>query len=270
MKSKILSNYHNHTYLCKHAEGKPDDYAKLAIKLGYHTIAITDHGPLIDEILKNFHTRRMTMQQYYDDYLPQLEEAVIGNPQIKVLKGLEIEYFKEMEDVYRKYLQDLDFLILGEHYFHHLGRYYNVYEPMDEDALEDYTNDVIEGIESGFFKIVAHPDIFYWNYERWDEKCEACATRIIKAAIANKVILEINANGIRNSLNKNKLRQLADGYIDYAYPTIHFWRIAKKLNAPVIINDDCHYFKNLKDDATISAYELAEDLELEIVDHLLK
>lgn len=270
MKLKIRSNYHNHTYLCKHAEGTPDDYAKLALKNGYHTIAITDHGPLTDEILKNFHTRRMTMKQYHEDYLPQLEEAVVGNPQIKVLKGLEIEYFKEMEDYYRAYLKDLDFLVLGEHYFHHLGRYYNVYEKMDKDALEAYTRDVIAGIESGFFKIVAHPDIFYWNYPSWDQKCDECARRIILAAISNNVVLEINANGIRNSMKKGKIRQEENGYLDYAYPTIHFWKLAKELGAPVMINDDSHFFKNFNDDATQTAYEIAEDLELEIIDHLLK
>ena len=39
MKTKIESNYHTHTFLCKHAIGDVEDYVKRAIQLGYHTIA---------------------------------------------------------------------------------------------------------------------------------------------------------------------------------------------------------------------------------------
>lgn len=270
MKYQVKSNYHTHTFLCKHAEGTPSDYAAKALELGYHTIAISDHGPLIPSILKNFYTRRMSYQQYLDIYLPELEVAKKIHPNIRVLSALEIEYFKEMDAEYQKYLTELDFLILGEHYFHHLGRYYNVYEPFDVDALHAYTNDVIEGIESGYFKIVAHPDIFCWNYPTWDEECEKAAKKIISAAIQHQVVLEINANGIRNSKKKNHVTLSSDGHISYSYPKWEFWKVAKRMNAKVMINDDAHFFKNLLDDATVEAYEMAEELELEIIDDFLK
>ncbi|MEI3505641.1 MAG: PHP domain-containing protein [Bacilli bacterium] len=53
MKTKIESNYHTHTFLCKHAIGDVEDYVKRAIQLGYHTIAITDHGPFTKELQKS-------------------------------------------------------------------------------------------------------------------------------------------------------------------------------------------------------------------------
>ena len=46
MINKIKANYHTHIFLCKHAIGDVEDYVKKAIGLQYHTIAITDHGPL--------------------------------------------------------------------------------------------------------------------------------------------------------------------------------------------------------------------------------
>ena len=52
MKTEIKSNYHTHTFLCKHALGDSEDYVKRAISLGYHTIAITDHGPF-PKLLQN-------------------------------------------------------------------------------------------------------------------------------------------------------------------------------------------------------------------------
>jgi histidinol phosphatase-like PHP family hydrolase len=38
-------DYHTHTALCKHAEGQPADYVRLAVQKGLREIAVTDHGP---------------------------------------------------------------------------------------------------------------------------------------------------------------------------------------------------------------------------------
>ena len=62
-----------HTYLCKHANGTPSDYVSEAIKKGYQEIAITDHGPLIQEIISNFYTRRMDFNDYNNKYLNYLD-----------------------------------------------------------------------------------------------------------------------------------------------------------------------------------------------------
>ncbi|HEY8395905.1 MAG TPA: PHP domain-containing protein, partial [Bacilli bacterium] len=58
------TNYHNHTYLCRHAKGMPLDYIKKAVELGYEEIGISDHGPLFG------HPHiRMSMDEFYDIYL---------------------------------------------------------------------------------------------------------------------------------------------------------------------------------------------------------
>ena len=38
----IKTNYHSHTYLCRHAQGIPEDYIK-SIALGYEEIGISCH-----------------------------------------------------------------------------------------------------------------------------------------------------------------------------------------------------------------------------------
>ncbi|HAH75526.1 MAG TPA: histidinol phosphate phosphatase HisJ family protein, partial [Kandleria vitulina] len=40
-----MKNYHTHTYRCKHAIGKEEDYIKNAIKAGYTELGFSDHAP---------------------------------------------------------------------------------------------------------------------------------------------------------------------------------------------------------------------------------
>ena len=49
---KIQTNYHTHTYLCRHATGTIDDYINRAIELGYTDIGISDHCPFTKELEK--------------------------------------------------------------------------------------------------------------------------------------------------------------------------------------------------------------------------
>ena len=69
MINKIKANYHTHIFLCKHAIGDVEDYVKKAIGLQYHTIAITDHGPLPKFLQKKLNSRRMSIEQYKEIYL---------------------------------------------------------------------------------------------------------------------------------------------------------------------------------------------------------
>jgi len=264
---EIKTNYHTHTYLCKHAEGKAVDYVIYAKKLGYKAIAITDHGPLSDEILTHFTSRRMSYDEYINIYLDDIKEAK-KETGIKVYSGLEIEYFKSMDSYYKEFLKDLDFLILGQHYYYFDNHYHNMYDPASIKSINAYKDAVIDGMKSGYFKILAHPDIYCIKYGVWDDECKKVAQLIIQTAIECNVLLELNANGIRNSLRKKMFYYTNDGHISYGYPKYEFWKLVSKSKAKVIINDDAHYFKYLNDDATKEAYLLAEELNLNITDKI--
>lgn len=264
---EIKTNYHTHTYLCKHAEGKPIDYVRYAKKLGYLAIGITDHGPLIDEILTHFTSRRMSYQEYYDFYLPEIQEAK-KEEGIKVYSGLEIEYFKSMENNYKEFLSKLDYLVLGQHYYYFKDHYHNMYDEASVGSINAYKTAVIDGIKSGYFKIVAHPDIYCIKYGVWDDECKKVAQDIIQAAIDNNCLLELNANGIRNSKRKNMYYYTSEGHISYGYPKYEFWQLVSEMKAKVVINDDAHYFKYLHDDATKEVYKLAEELNLNVTNQI--
>lgn len=267
--TKMRSNYHTHTYLCRHAEGRPIDYVKIASKLGYHTIGITDHGPLIPSIKDQIISRRMSFEEYHNLYLPQLEEAKKKYPNIIVFKGLELEYFEEMKEYYPKFLEQLDYLVLGQHFIHHQNKILSIYSnEIDAAAIESYKNDVIKAIETGYFKILAHPDLYCWTYNKWDENSKSVAKAIITAAIKHDVYLEINANGIRNCNRKEHKYLLNSNHVSYSYPKYEFWKLAKEMNAKIIIDDDAHFFKHMNDEATKEAIKLAEELEIKIIDKI--
>ena len=75
MMMKIKDNFHTHIYLCKHATGNVEDYVKRAIELNYESIGISDHGPLTEYFLDKFVTRRMTIDEYKNIYLPEIITA---------------------------------------------------------------------------------------------------------------------------------------------------------------------------------------------------
>lgn len=264
----MKTNYHTHTYLCKHAIGTPSDYVQKAIELGYSEIAITDHGPLIDEIVSNFYTRRMNFNEYHNQYLSDLKEAKNKySDKIKIITGLEIEYFDLMEQKYKDFLKDLDMLVLGQHYIYHDGVYKSIYATLTDDEIETYGQMVTQALTTGLFKVIAHPDIF--AYKRiWNETCNKVAKQIISSAKENNVYIELNVNGIRNAIRRNKQWITESGETNYNYPRIEFFKLVKEANLPVIINDDAHDPNELDDQYTKIAYKMAQDLKLTVLNKI--
>jgi histidinol-phosphatase (PHP family) len=270
MKTEIKANYHTHTFLCKHALGDSEDYVKRAILLGYHTIAITDHGPFPKPLQKKINSRRMSIEQYEEVYLDMLDRSVKKhNDEILVLKGVEIEYLPELEPFYPKFLKDLDFMILGQHYIKVENGHKSIYTELTKEDILLYARTVKAGIESGMFKIVAHPEIFCWNLkeDECDETCIEAANMIIDAAIENEVVLEINVNGVRNSFYQRK-EFYQDGKINFPYPRREFWDIAQSKNAMIVINDDAHAPNRLMDDYTLKTHKFVKEGGITIIDRI--
>lgn len=265
----MKTNYHTHTYLCKHANGSPSDYVKKAIELGYDEIAITDHGPLIDEIIEKFYTRRMSFEEYHNQYLFDLQEAIslYGN-QIKIITGLEIEYFEPMKNIYKEFLEKLDMLVLGQHYIYHNGAYKSVYATLTDDEIKTYGQMVTQALKTGLFKVFAHPEIFSYKRKHWDKVCDEVSREIIECCKENNVYLELNANGIRNAIERNKQWKTNTGETNYYYPRIEFFKLVKEAGLPVIINDDAHDPEQLSDDCTEAAIQMAKDIGLTVLDKI--
>ncbi|HNZ50495.1 MAG TPA: PHP domain-containing protein [Bacilli bacterium] len=254
-------SYHNHTYLCKHAIGEPMDYIKRAVELHYREFGMSDHGPLVPGW-----GLRMTMKQYREIYLPQIAKAKEKyQTQIQIFQGLELEYLEEYQEHYQKLLLDLDYLILGQHVCYYKNKIHDIYRFMNDETLESYKDLVIQGMESGFFKILAHPDVFMYKHPKWNQKTEEISRQIIESAINNHVILEINVNGIRQKPFLNDKNQ-----ITYIYPRLEFWSlVAEYPTALTMIGEDNHDPALIGDEACVIACNMARRLGLKPITKLL-
>ena len=258
----MIANYHTHLALCKHATGTMDEYIERAIEQNLDTIGISDHIPYNNELTVILNSRRMSVEEFQNYYLPALKEAKKKyDSKIEVLAAGEIEFYDDYLQDLIQIREQLDYLILGQHDIIRDGQFKSIYNPsFDEVDLIIYRDMVIRALQTGLFRILAHPDIFMLRYPVFDKACEEVSMAIIATADACGVAIELNANGIR----RNKYKGL--DYHDeagYLYPHAKFWdlvAIYQKTHPTleVIINDDCHHVECLVDDCTSLAYQFAE------------
>lgn len=251
-------NYHTHTCRCNHADGEEKDYVLSAIENNISILGFSDHGPFKDKK----YDLRMDFEELEDYILAVNNLKEQYKDKITIKSGLEIEYFKDKISYYKELLKNykLDYLVLGQHFYkNENNKYINTYFIEDSSEFLNYANVVIEGMKTGFFKILAHPDVIFINDIAWDNNCDKFCDLIITAAKENDFILEFNANGIRRGK-----KEFCDG-IRYAYPHKRFWEKVAKENIKVVINSDCHSPKQVWDLSMDLAYKEAIDLGLNII-----
>ncbi|HCY05809.1 MAG TPA: histidinol phosphate phosphatase [Erysipelotrichaceae bacterium] len=252
---KKLYNYHTHTKRCGHAIGEDEEYVINAIKAGFKVLGFSDHAPY----KKPKPTERMGYEQYqeYIDSIKYLQNKY--KDQIEILIGLEVEYYpSQMEDLLR-YRKEMDFCILGQHQQEIDGKdNYSLNKP---SQLIEYATSLEKACDMGLVDIVAHPDLFMFNYPRWDKHCEEATNIIVDACIRNDIPFEINCGGIKYG----KFRY-EDGS-RFTYPHRKAFEIVSKKNCPVVIGHDVHDPKHFIEDYWLdSTLSVVEGLNLNILD----
>ena len=233
--NKITYCYHSHTSRCGHAIGEDEEYIQKAIQFGLKNFGVSDHVILP-------HIEQPGMRggwNLLDDYLSSIKRLKEKyKKQINIYTGFECEYMPEFIDYYRSLLKEkkVDYLILGQHcYFknNHVVWYFDL--PV-EQAFKEYTEHLIEGMKTGLFLYVAHPDIFMCATDEWNDMSKKYAQKIIDAAIKYHLPLEINLCHAREYG-----RQEVSGYYSYyEYPFTPFWEMVAKSKAKVVIGFDSH------------------------------
>ena len=232
-------NFHTHTYHCHHAGGTPEEYVLRAIENGIKEMGFSDHFPWalengtinsaripIDEVPTYLEEVRTLKEKYKD--------------KIKIHLGFEMEYYTELfEKMKAKAIEyGAEYLILGEHYAYPEDRPdalpHTSVPTTDDRYLDFYTHRVIEGMKTGCFTYVAHPDVFHYVGD--GERYYAAMLRIGEASRALSIPLEINFLGIRESRY---------------YPCKSFLRAAAKTQAPITFGFDAHTTESAYDEASI-------------------
>lgn len=231
-----MTNYHTHTYRCRHAEGDVADYVAEARRAGLSVLGFADHVPFPDD---SWPETRMSMDEA-EGYLDAVDEAKAAEAEkpggMAILSGFECEWRSE----FRGYLADLcpvfglDYLVGGAHWYPLGGEWLpstHITQARQVRAFADYQ---VELIRSGLFAFLAHPDIFCARLPAWDAEAVACSRAILAAAADCGLPLELNGYGLRKPYSSPA------GQARPQYPFRPFWELAAEYGVQAIACSDAH------------------------------
>ncbi|MGM9970537.1 MAG: PHP domain-containing protein [Anaeroplasma sp.] len=271
----LKNNYHTHVKYCNHAIGDVIDYVKEAVRLGFAEIGITDHAPIDEnvmtneEYIENYCHQNMkyeTIKTYLNDIENARKEY---QNRIKIYSGFETEFIPESIKLYEDLKSKCDYLNLGIHYFKDkTGKIINSYANINYNNVLEYADTAVLAMSTGLFNTLVHPDLFMYSYKNTSGKREfddnaIKATRIIcEAAIKYNIYLEVNANGIFNSIRDGRIEK-------WCYPYEDFWYIAREYeNLKIIIGADAHRIEGLSGKYIDMAEEFCKKIGLKILDRM--
>lgn len=220
----MLANYHTHTVRCGHAIGTDREYVESAIARGLRTLGFSEHIPMP---FPDGHESRFRLpMRLLDDYVASvLALRQEYGDQITIRLGFEAEYYPDlfpaMLDLLRPY--PLDYLLLAQHFIDSRECVYNTDPQSSEIALTQYTDRCLEGMRTGCFSYLAHPDLF-----RFTGDPDVYRREVIRLSTGAKELgipLEINLLGLRERKN---------------YPSPQFWEIVGEIRCPVVLGCDAH------------------------------
>ncbi|MCR4792300.1 MAG: histidinol-phosphatase [Lachnospiraceae bacterium] len=220
-------NLHSHTARCGHASGTEKEYIEEALRVGMTDFGFSDHTPMPFPEGYSSAGMRMGLDQMddYTDTILALKKEY--KDKINIYLGLEVEYYPELFDKLMVFLEDypVEYMILGQHCTKNQydGRWAGE-ETEDEERLVMYADQVIEGLGTGKFIYLAHPDLI--NFAGDERIYLKEMSRICEYAYDHHVPLEINLLGIGDGRN---------------YPNPLFWKLAGETGNDVVIGLDAHH-----------------------------
>ncbi len=247
-------NFHTHTYHCHHASGTPEEYVLRAIENGITEMGFSDHFPLkFEDGTENAARVPVAKAGIYRDEVLYLKEKYKNEIQIRL--GFEMEYYHDLfpEMKQQAIAYGAEYLLLGEHYTRlentPMTKQHTCVFTEDKEAFIYYTDMLIEGMKTGAFTYVAHPDVF--NFHGDEALYIREAKRIAAASAETGIALEINFLGIRDHRH---------------YPSQAFFRAVAEMRPPVTFGFDAHTPESAYDSASLAiAWQMVRDLGLNYI-----
>ena len=238
-----LSSFHTHTKLCNHAEGLPLDYlnsAKKFLQTQNHTclgFGFSDHCPYPEDGTDNWPEVRMKAKEA-PSYIKAVKEAS-KTVDFPVYVGFECEWDKMYESWFKDFLISelgAEYLVLGSHWIPHENqRLYLPEVAKNTKLFTKWVNLTLEALDSGLFKIFAHPDLCFGGGLVWSKETESAFTDILALCKDKNIPIEINGYGLlkRSIIDENQVCR-------YQYPYKDFWEFARTFNVKIVCNSDAH------------------------------
>jgi histidinol-phosphatase (PHP family) len=225
-----MIDYHNHTKLCKHAEGEIYQYVEKAITLGITEMAFTDHMPLPYD----FDIAHRMSEKEMDIYIRRVKQVQTQYPELKILFGIEADYYEGFEKYIEAFLNNYDFdlVIMSIHFLKNWPKgswvfNYDFPNRTFEDIYGEYLKTLIKGIKTGLFDIVGHLDIIKTPGQSMIELVPDLVSEVLNTVNKKGMVLEINSSGYRKKINE-------------PYPSLDMLDKIKEINVPICVGSDSH------------------------------
>ncbi len=235
----ILSNLHTHSNYSD-GENSIDEIIQQAINLNFESIGFSEHAECTYDI--GCPELKLKEQLSYFKMLDKMQEKY---PNIKIYKGLELEYF------YPYYKGDIDYSIGSVHNFIINEKVYTIdwkieylkelIEVMNgpKNLIISYYEKLLSFSKTNNFDIVAHIDL-YSKFNEIEELFD----------IKNSWYLNVMKNIIEELNKLDKLIEINTGAMGKGirkepYPSINIFKILKDLNSRIIVGADSHSISTL-------------------------
>lgn len=220
---------HNHTILCKHAQGSVDEYILKAIELGIDVYGFSCHSPM------DFDPDYRMSFQDFPKYLEMINQAKkTYADRIEILLGLEVDFIHHKENLLKQEIlkQDLDYLIGSVHFLDDWGfdnpEFIREYAQKNmQECWNNYLVSIEKMAQTGFFQIVGHFDLLKIFNHQPPKEIFKQIKQTLEALKDNHMVIEINSAGLRKPIKEQ-------------YPSAEILKLVQKMDIPITFSSDAH------------------------------
>ncbi len=227
---KVIADYHLHTKRCKHAEGEMYEYVEAALAKGLHKIAFTDHIPLPDE----FDIAHRMAERELDDYVREIENLRDTYPGIKILCGIEADFYDGFEEYLQKIfsLYSFDLILMSVHFIkgwpkNNWAFSFHFPDRSLKEVYSDYLGALKRGIKTGLFDVVSHLDLIKVPGQSLLAHNREEVKAILSLCKQYNMTVELNTSGLRKEIGQ-------------VFPDVSFLPLIENAGVPVCLGSDAH------------------------------
>jgi histidinol-phosphatase (PHP family) len=220
-----MIDIHNHTPLCNHAIGTPEEYIKKAIEKNIKIYGFSDHAPMdFDE------KYRMSFEDMpkYENEIKLLKEKY--KDKIKILLGYEVDFTPYVDK--RVLERKVDYLIGSVHFLDNWGfdnpEFIKEWHNRDvDDIYKEYFSKIEDLAKSKLFDIVGHLDLIKVFGFKPKKNIKDIAKNAIKEIKKAGMVVEINTAGLRKPVKE-------------IYPSTELLEMIRNEGIDITFSSDAH------------------------------
>ena len=226
-----ICDYHMHTPLCGHAAGSPCEYAQRALEIGLQEIGFSDHAPFVVKPLPGI-TMETEELPVYHRMIEDVRKKFEGRLTIRV--GIEADFIPGYEEKTRAIVDayPYDYVIGSVHFIKDWGfdnpeerQQWNEHDI--NTVYRDYFELLRASARTGFYNIIAHPDLVKKFGNRATADMTAEIEKTAQVFKKSGVAIEINTSGRRKTVGE-------------MYPALKDLAIYCRAGVPLTFGSDAH------------------------------